>query len=72
MSLISDNKYLEKRNRYLQLNFRSVEDKYADLKRINQNLLEQLEKELKRAKSREMTILEKNQKLNSMEQKCEN
>ena len=72
MSLISDNKYLEKRNKYLQMNFRSVEGKYEDLKRINQNLLERLEKELKTAKSREMTILDKSQKLYSMELKCEN
>ena len=45
MSLLSDNKYLEKeisrkRNRKLQMDFRSLEDKYEDLKRKNQNLLQ--------------------------------
>ena len=77
MSLLSDNKYLEKeifrkRNRNLQKDFRSLEDKYEDLKRKNQNLSEQLEKELNRAKSTEMIILDRNQKLHSMKLKCEN
>ena len=71
MSLQCDYKYLEKRHEILKTDFRSLRDKYEDLKRKNRYLIKQISDEQQKLSSMELK-LSKSRKKTPLELKCEN